>query len=812
MKKVLSLLAVFLLISHISIGAKEFAITVNDVQMEAGGNSEIVVSLVNSSEWASNDGLCNLEMGFNLPEGITFTGDIVSDLDGFYFDEWDSDNNRFSLIWGSASSMYYGYSLAPEGVLCRLPITIESNVTSSLQGSVKNIKATISHNNGGMYTSGWDPSSSYNEEVTLDDILINFYLMTPQTLALTTLPDMTYGDGSYALPQTTTEGLPLEWTVSDATIASVSNYQLNILKAGTATVTATQAGQAQYLPFTRQFTLSIGKAALNITPNDCSREYGAANPAFTASYTGFANGDNSSVLTTQPTISTTATTSSAVGTYPISASGAAAANYNISYGTGTLTITKAQQSMALQQIPAMTYGDAAYTLPTATAEGNALTWTVANSDIATVSDGKLTIKKVGTTTVTATQAGNTNYTSFSKTFTVNVAKATLTITPNNSSKVYGSENPTLSVSFAGFVNGDNTSVLTTQPSVSTTATASSAVGTYPITATGAAAANYNITYGTGTLTVNKAALTITADDYSRYVGFNNPVFTVSYSGFVNSDDETVLTKQPVVTTQATAESPVGTYPITVSGAEAANYSFNYVAGTLTVKSVEVTDITALANAIYLEPTTGFLGADSKLNIKLKNVNNVTSYGFELVLPEGMSIEVNGNGEFDDAVELSSRHSNHTITTNKLSNNTYKMGIASLSSKSLTGNDGAVLTITVHVSESMKTGTYPIVIQNPLIVNSDGTKPAVQETTTAITIEDYTKGDVDNDGVIDLADAVLIINYYVGKDVPGSFKAKAADVDGDDVIDLADAVLIINYYVGKIESLSRKADFDMHEPQ
>jgi hypothetical protein len=55
-------------------------------------------------------------------------------------------------------------------------------------------------------------------------------------------------------------------------------------------------------------------------------------------YSGFANGDTAASLTTPPTISTTATTASAVGTYPITASGAVSANYTISYVNGSLTV------------------------------------------------------------------------------------------------------------------------------------------------------------------------------------------------------------------------------------------------------------------------------------------------------------------------------------------------------------------------------------------------------------------------------------------------------------------------------------------
>jgi MBG domain (YGX type) len=82
-----------------------------------------------------------------------------------------------------------------------------------------------------------------------------------------------------------------------------------------------------------------------------------------------------------------------------------------------------------------------------------------------------------------------------------VTQAFLTVTANNASKTLGAPNPTFSWTASGFVNGDTASVFTTSPACSTTATASSSVGTYPITCTGAAAMNYSFSYVPGTLTV-----------------------------------------------------------------------------------------------------------------------------------------------------------------------------------------------------------------------------------------------------------------------------------------------------------------------
>ena len=85
--------------------------------------------------------------------------------------------------------------------------------------------------------------------------------------------------------------------------------------------------------------------------------------------------------------------------------------------------------------------------------------------------------------------------------TINVARAALTVTANSQTKVYDAPLPALTASFSGFVNGDTPSSLTTQPTLSTTATASSPVGSYVINAGGAVDPNYNVSYVPGTLTV-----------------------------------------------------------------------------------------------------------------------------------------------------------------------------------------------------------------------------------------------------------------------------------------------------------------------
>ncbi|RYD91651.1 MAG: hypothetical protein EOP54_22075, partial [Sphingobacteriales bacterium] len=103
--------------------------------------------------------------------------------------------------------------------------------------------------------------------------------------------------------------------------------------------------------------------------------------------------------------------------------------------------------------------------------------------------------------VTLSGAASNNYTFVYGAGKITVTKATLTITANNASKVQGTANPILTLTYSGFVNGDTEAVLTTLPTLVTTAKTASPVGDYAIVATGAAASNYAPLYISGKLTV-----------------------------------------------------------------------------------------------------------------------------------------------------------------------------------------------------------------------------------------------------------------------------------------------------------------------
>ena len=329
------------------------------------------------------------------------------------------------------------------------------------------------------------------------------------------------------------------------------------------------------------YRYTIKSVELTAKVNDASRVYGDNNPAFNITYSGFINGDNESVITTKPTVTTTATASSNVGTYPVSISGGVAQNYTLKYETGTLTITKAALEVSVNDATKV-YGseNPVFTLNYSGLKNNETkpSWEKSPTFL-TAADKN---SDVGSYQVSVDcSATNYNITK-NNPGTLTITPATLTIKANNASRLYFDADPEYTYVATGFLNGDTDASFTQAPKFKTNATATSNVGTYTITPYGAESKNYNINYDTGKLTITKRKLIATADAISREYGENNPTFTISYDGFVNNENESTLDVIPSATTPATPTSNVGTYPISLNGGSATNYIFTLKSGILTI--------------------------------------------------------------------------------------------------------------------------------------------------------------------------------------------------------------------------------------
>ncbi|MDP2949552.1 MAG: MBG domain-containing protein [Chloroflexota bacterium] len=182
--------------------------------------------------------------------------------------------------------------------------------------------------------------------------------------------------------------------------------------------------------------------------------------------------------------------------------------------------------------------------------------------------------------------------------TLTITPAALTITADAKAKVYGAADPALTVTYTGFVLGDDASVVSGL-TLSTATGAAATAGEHTITASGGTAANYNISHVNGTLTVSKAPLTVTADAKGKVYGAADPDLTYTPSGDLFYGDAYGVIGGVTLSTATGADATAGEHTITASGGTAANYAINHVNGTLTVSKAELTVISAVAqNKVY----------------------------------------------------------------------------------------------------------------------------------------------------------------------------------------------------------------------
>lgn len=330
--------------------------------------------------------------------------------------------------------------------------------------------------------------------------------------------------------------------------------------------------------------LTIEPAPLTITANNASRQYGVANPPLNGvTASGFVNGDTLTSLSGTLVCSSSAASTSPEGAYAIICLGLSSPNYSITFLPGTLTVISDVLTVTASNATRL-YGQPNPPLNNVTYAG------FVNGDTAASLAGALTCttpataaSPVGSYPINCSGLSSPNYVITLLPGVLTVTPVPLTLTANNESKVYSAAMPNLTFSAFGFVNGDTLANLTTQPTLSTTATTASGVGSYPISISGAVDSNYSITYSQGTLTVTAVVATITANSVVKVLDAVNPTFAWTVTGFVNGDTASVLTTKPTCATSATAASPVGSYTITCSGAAAANYTFMYVAGAFEIQ-------------------------------------------------------------------------------------------------------------------------------------------------------------------------------------------------------------------------------------
>ena len=229
--------------------------------------------------------------------------------------------------------------------------------------------------------------------------------------------------------------------------------------------------------------------------------------------------------------------------------------------------------------------------------------------------------------------GGDNYTLTVNNAIGTISTANLSITANNQSKTYGQTVNFVGNEFAstGLV-GLETIGNVTLASAGAVNTANVAGSPYAITASAASggtfdANNYAITYNDGTLTVNRAALNVTANNATKSQGSVNPAFSSTITGFVNGETNTVLIGMLNHDTPAVNTSPAGNYAIRPFGLSADNYSIAFIDGILNVTAP--TNI-GVFNSALTRPEQAFQNCSSNLGSNEAMITGLEPFGLENV--------------------------------------------------------------------------------------------------------------------------------------------------------------------------------------
>ena len=357
------------------------------------------------------------------------------------------------------------------------------------------------------------------------------------------------------------------WTDTVPTIKDVGEINVTV-----------KASMANYSDATATYTLKVTPRTVTLTSETASKPYDGdplTRPVVTIGGDGFVDGEVTDIkaIGSVTNVSDSPVTNTIVYT---TTDEFVEDNYNITKDEGTLTITKSGELSVNAKGYDGKYDGQTHNGNVTATEGATLSYSTdgGNTWIAT----EPTIKNVGEINVTV-KASMANYSDATATYTLKVTPRTVTLTSETASKTYDGTpltRPVVTVTGDGFVDGEVTDIKATG-SV-TNVSEGSVTNTIVYTTTDKFVEdNYNITKAEGKLSITPLAVTVTAKDYTKYVGEKDPAFEATVTGTINNDTVSYTISREKGET-------AGTYSITPAGAEAqGNYTVTYNAGTLTIK-------------------------------------------------------------------------------------------------------------------------------------------------------------------------------------------------------------------------------------
>lgn len=273
-----------------------------------------------------------------------------------------------------------------------------------------------------------------------------------------------------------------------------------------------------------------------------------------------------------------------------------------------LSVVPAQRSIAIASLLPTTYGDPPFILPVQAAAGAILE--VQTSGDCTNSFDQIMATGAGFCTVTAAIDADPYYAAATADGFFSILPAPLTVTVDDSRRLYGGGADAPIVLTTGLVNSDTLNDL--DGTLDIDAPPSDApVGTYALTPSGLKSDDYDIEFVPGSLTVEPRPLVVSVTSSAVAYGAGPIAYELTYQGFADGESEASMETRPTVQHDAGARPDVGTYALRVTPGLAGNYTIVAVDGEAVVYPapllVDVADATVLVGEPIPEPVVTYLG-------------------------------------------------------------------------------------------------------------------------------------------------------------------------------------------------------------
>lgn len=193
--------------------------------------------------------------------------------------------------------------------------------------------------------------------------------------------------------------------------------------------------------------------------------------------------------------------------------------------------------------------------------------------------------------------------------------------------------------------------------------------------------------------------------------------------------------------------------------------------------------------IFTRDVTIKTGGTVKLPVCLRNENEIFGVQFKISLPMGVRISEDFSGLTTSTTE---RSQGWTIMGHKDpdADNSYLFVAFSMDGSSLSGNEGAIMNVPLNVDSDMKTGDYPVNIENVQMTTLSFETLAPSDATSDMAIRNYALGDINDDGYIDVADLTAAVKFILGN-ASSNLLFKAADVDESGIVEINDYSAVVN---------------------